>query len=361
MEHRWKRLEGFDKLATRGYRPDDLNDYFDLGLPPHPTDVGTIPFSVQAVAELAASPAEEVEEEPRGGGAPGRETGSRALDLVDEIARLAAREIPKKWKGLRKAFDAYLKPREKQAARKFSRFYIEQRGRVLKRLNNGRADDDPITGKYADMDDALKAVFPRDEEDASLIARLAPLWSEHLKDGWEFFFEHESAGADLKDHPFQVDDPRAQAAIDRRKIQGTKINETTEEDLREIFRQGFEEGDTTAQLADRVDAYYKAHCTGETKHRPVTAAQTQTTGIVNDGRLLAAREVGGLKKGWLHGGSKEPRPEHLAAQSTYLENPIGLDEKFTVNGIEMDAPGDAAAPVSETAKCTCMVTLVAAN
>jgi hypothetical protein len=76
---------------------------------------------------------------------------------------------------------------------------------------------------------------------------------------------------------------------------------------------------------------------------------------------MAAREVGGLKKGWLHGGSKEPRPEHLAAQAKYLVNPIGLDEKFEVGGASMDSPGDADAPIEQIANCTCMMTLVASK
>jgi hypothetical protein len=145
------------------------------------------------------------------------------------------------------------------------------------------------------------------------------------------------------------------AAIERRVIQASKINETTEEDLRGVLRTAFAEGDTTVQLGERIAEYYRAHV-GETSARPMTAARTQTTGIVNDGRMLAARQAGGLLKGWLHGGSRDPREAHLAAQSKYQTAPIALDAKFVVNGHSTDAPGSTELPIGEVANCTCMVT-----
>jgi hypothetical protein len=74
--------------------------------------------------------------------------------------------------------------------------------------------------------------------------------------------------------------------------------------------------------------------------------------------MAAARAAGGLLKGWLHGGSSEPRPAHLAAQDRYMAEPIELDEMFSVNGHEADAPGSTELPVEETANCTCCVVFV---
>jgi len=360
MEHRWKRVQEFDKLAGRGYRPDDLNDYFDLGLPPHPTNQGTLPFSVQPVDDLVASSPSS--NEPREGSHP----NTRAIALIDSIEahiERRQREIAAKWKALRRTLDGLLKPREKAAASRFSKFYIEQRKRVLDRfdeaLQAARSAREETAKDIFREDELLREIFPTDEENTALYARLSPIWTQHLKDGWSFFSENEKPeGAQLPD--FHVEDPRVLEALEKRKIQGTAINDTTEDAVREVLREGFEAGDTAAQLAERVDEYYKTNCIGEDKHRPMTAARTQTTGIVNDGRMLAAREVGGLKKGWLHGGSAEARPEHVAAQTHYLEEPIGLDEQFIVNGYACDAPGDSTLPVGETANCTCMVSFHAA-
>ena len=75
----------------------------------------------------------------------------------------------------------------------------------------------------------------------------------------------------------------------------------------------FADGDSTADIGDRIAQYYADNCIGEESVRAQTAAMTQTTGLVNDGRMLAARDVGGLKKFWIHGNPKEPRESHLAA------------------------------------------------
>jgi hypothetical protein len=100
---------------------------------------------------------------------------------------------------------------------------------------------------------------------------------------------------------------------------------------------------------------------GDKQARPMTAARTQTTGIVNDGRMLAAREVGGLRKGWLHGAPEEARSAHLDAQARYTKSPIPLEDKFEVNGHKCDAPGSTELPVEEVANCTCTVFFVAAK
>jgi hypothetical protein len=72
--------------------------------------------------------------------------------------------------------------------------------------------------------------------------------------------------------------------------------------------------------------------------------------------MAAAQSAGGLQKGWLHGGSAHPRPNHLAAQARYLNNPIPLNEPFVIpgSGAECQAPGDSSLPIEEVGNCTCM-------
>jgi hypothetical protein len=200
----------------------------------------------------------------------------------------------------------------------------------------------------------LGAIFPRAEENAQLVARLRPLWSEHLRDGWNFF--NSETGLPETSNPFQIDDPRIAEAIRRRQIQGAEINGTTEADLRAIIRTSFEDGLSSAEMGDRMAEYYANNCVGETSARPMTAARTQTAGIVNDGRLAAAMEVGGLLKGWGHGNPNEPREAHIAAAEKYDAHPIPLDEPFIVNGVEIMSPGAADAPIGEIANCTCFLT-----
>lgn len=160
-------------------------------------------------------------------------------------------------------------------------------------------------------------------------------------------------------NPFTIEDPRIIEALKARRIQASKVNETTLEDLRQVLSDAVEEGLTTTQIGDRFADYYSNQI-GESAARPMTAARTQVAGVVNDGQMAAARAAGGtLKKIWIHGGSAEPRPAHLAAQGRYAAG-IGLDEKFEINGHLCDAPGDSSLPVGESANCTCMVGFIPA-
>jgi phage portal protein BeeE len=373
------RIEQADKMRQWGYLPDDISDYFDLGLPPHPTNVGVLPIGVQPVEDVTAGASVPLPR-PAANPAPVMEGGESALRLLDDVGALLQRvdageaeRAAAKLRRIQKQFEAIVAPQEKAAARKWSRFYVEQRQRVLERMKGaGKGAGRGATTKHAEgakggsrvdltAEDLLKQVFPRDDENSFLLARLTPLWTAQLKAGWEHLHTADLAQPEnLAAHPFAISDPRLAEALEARKLQGTAVNETTESILRKVFADGIEAGDTLDELAGRVADYYDEHAVGEEKGRPLTAARTQTAGIVNDGRLAAARDAGGLLKFWIHGSPKEPRPAHIDAEARYSAAPIALDRKFEVNGTLMDSPGDASAPVSETANCTCGLGFVAA-
>ncbi len=360
---RTSRVDALTKLLNAGYAPDDAADYLDLGLPPHPDNLPRVPFSLSPIgAEASVKPPaaaasanetanETAEEEESGERAEAGRAMRAAFDRVEAILMRAGT----RWATQRRAFEAFCRPREKAAARRISGFFVDQRGRVLGRVSeSSRSEGIAKDLLRADADELLKKVFPRAEEDAQLVAKLSGLWREGLKDGAEFF-----AGA-TGTNPLQIEaSPAFEEALNERRIQGVKINATTEDDLRGIFREAFAAGDTVAQIGDRIAGYYKTRCVGEDAPRPVTAARTQTAGLVNEGQMIAAREVGGLVKFWIHGAPDDPREAHIAAERQYAAG-IPLTEKFVVNGHECDQPGDAALPVGESANCTCTVGFKAA-
>lgn len=373
MDQRLQKIDILDKLLNRGWQPDESADYLGLRLPPHPTNQATIPFSLQPVGDLGGAPA-------AAPAAPREEAPSRLDEMFDQLAdalssasapareREAAAEIPARYRALRKTFDTFVGAREKAAARKWSRFFIEQRGRVADRYEEyrqgiGQREDPALADLDVSEDGIVHSIFPREHEDDALGARLSGLWAQHLRDGFEFFGQHEApAGAKVS---FQIDDPRVMQAIESRRIQGVGVNETTERQLRDLVRTAFTEGDTAAQFADRLAEYFNKQV-GDTAARPMTAARTQTSGIVNEGRMIAARDVGGLTKGWLHGAPDASRSNHVDAQARYSEKPIPIDEKFIIFGAggqsyACDAPGSTELPVGEVANCTCMVTFHAAK
>lgn len=357
---RLSKVDAAVKLCGLGYQPDEVSEFLDLGLPSHPDNVGRVAFSAAPIGTEVSSQKSGVSGDPDDGRqqpageqppSPGSvKPATSALDRMDRIEELVRSAGPRRAASLRRALDVFVAPREKAAAKKWSRFYVEQRQRVLDRMDKiARAD---LVRAVAE--DTLANIFPRPVEDQALTARLSPLWAEHLADGVKFFASE--TGIKVANSLMIGEDPRLQEALKARTIQGLKANGTTEEDLRGILAKSFEDGASTADIGDKIAEYYANNCIGEESVRASTAAMTQTTGIVNDGRMLAARDVGGLKKFWIHGNPKEPRESHLEAARTYgPDSAIELDEKFQIDGEEMDAPGDAMASPANVCNCTCAV------
>lgn len=337
--HRAGRIDAAVKLATTlGYRPDEVSEWLNLGLPPHPDNIGRVPFALSTIPQ-----AEPPNVEPAGAGAARLEADA----LLDRIEALARAESTRRV-GKRAAFEQHLGKLERQAAERWSRFFLEQRGRVLQ-----RAQKSGLT--RAAGEEWQSAIFPRAEEDMHLVARLSPLWAEQVVRGAAM--TEEEIGVPLA-NPFTVADPRVKAIVEKRTIQGYRVNDTTEDALRGFLREWAEGNLSQGELIDSIAGYYRENCIGADKVRPDTAARTQTAGIVNEGRLAAAEEVGGLLKYWIHGDSQVPRETHLAAAQNYGEaSAIRLDAKFVVGGEEMDAPGDSEATIGNVANCSCFLGL----
>ena len=382
VEHRMKRLEQMVKVAGLGYLPDELNDYFDLGLPEHPTNVGMVPFSWQAVGGVALESGTEERGETRRGSGSGdlvegeattnppaalcaalrAGSANDANELVEGFRALRGlisggeqRALEGLSKKLRPKFERLRKKAEKQGTKKWSRYFMEQRKRVLAALTKQRGRRSANERMAVSLGD----IFDRNGEDGALRALLTPLFAAVSEEAWDFFGTFDVVTE--TENAFSVDDPRIRDAIDRRVIQGTQANDKTEEDLRAILKANVDEGGTLGDLEDAIAGYYAEHV-GETKARPRTAARTQMNGLVNDGRMAAAQSVGGMLKFWIHGSPDDPREHHIAAEGKYSAAPIPLDEPFVLEtGVSMNAPGDASAPVGETANCTCFLGFVAAE
>jgi hypothetical protein len=358
---RLSKVDTFVKTVGMGYRPDEVNEFLDLGLPKHPDNLGRVAFALAPIgAKSSEFPVQssEFQAKEEKGEQSRAEMRARVDRLGEAIARAEKDEkkFPAKWAAARAAFDAFVMPLERQAATRWSRFYVEQRGRLLERIAKqdvGLARAAGVAGLVlarAEVSVVIERIFPRAAEDAALMARLTPLLTENLKAGTDYFAKETGLPALSIDQ-----DPEFAEALASRSRQALLANDTTEDDLRNLWRAALDEGDDSAQFADRVAEYYKAQAIGETAMRPVTAARTMTAAMVNEGRLLSAKRVGGLRKTWIHSElSGEDRPAHVEAMSRYAGG-IGLDEKFSINGYECEAPGDASLPASEVCNCRCML------
>jgi len=366
VEQRLAKTKQAGELLAMGYRPDDINDALDLNLPPHTDNLGRVASTLVVIGpEAAKTEPKKIEPQRSEPQKTEQQTdqadpAKKAMETLDRLEKIATRSMaepadPNKaeHRPLQKAFEKFVAPREKKAAKKLSRFFFEQRGRVLDRMRNAErgARSEAARAEGEQSDELLKRIFPRGEEDHALVARLTPLWKEHLSDGARFFSTETGIAVRVN----VESDPRAIEAIEARKIQGLKINDTTEEALRSLLKDAFEAGDTNAMISDRIAEYYADNAIGDDSVRAATAARTQTAGIVNDGKMIAAREAGDLEKFWVHGNPAMPRPDHVAAAERYQANPIPVDEPFQINGLECDAPGDPSLPPEEVCNCGCTV------
>jgi hypothetical protein len=71
-----------------------------------------------------------------------------------------------------------------------------------------------------------------------------------------------------------------------------------------------------------------------------------------------ATETGSeMYKIWVHGGSKEPRPEHISLSS---QPPIKRFDSFPIGG-GMQKPGELNAPPDQTVNCSCFCQYISQN
>ena len=96
--------------------------------------------------------------------------------------------------------------------------------------------------------------------------------------------------------------------------------------------------------------------------RALAIAKTESTRANNQGLERSAIDWGNetgseIWKVWIHGGSKEPRIEHI---NLTRNEPIRRDEVFPIGG-GMTKPGDLSAPPEQTINCSCFCQYLSEN
>jgi hypothetical protein len=137
----------------------------------------------------------------------------------------------------------------------------------------------------------------------------------------------------------------------------TAVNDNTLEQIQNILGEGIEQGLNPFQLEklllEQIPNIARARA----------IARTESTRAYNEGKKRSAddwaKQTGTtLWKLWIHGGSREPRFQHIQAQ----DKPIRADEPFvfTTKGVEvfMDKPGDQKGGAAQTINCSCVVVYI---
>jgi hypothetical protein len=137
----------------------------------------------------------------------------------------------------------------------------------------------------------------------------------------------------------------------------TGVNQNTLEQIQKILGEGIEQGLNPFQLEklllEQIPNIARARA----------IARTESTRAYNEGKKRSAQDWASqtgttLWKLWIHGGSKEPRFQHIQAQ----DKPIRADQPFvfTTKGVEvfMDKPGDQNGGAAQTINCSCVVVYI---
>jgi len=137
----------------------------------------------------------------------------------------------------------------------------------------------------------------------------------------------------------------------------TGVNQNTLEQIQKILGEGIEQGLNPFQLEklllEQIPNIARARA----------IARTESTRAYNEGKKRSAQDWASqtgttLWKLWIHGGSREPRFQHIQAQ----DKPIRADQPFvfTTKGVEvfMDKPGDQNGGAAQTINCSCVVVYI---
>lgn len=127
------------------------------------------------------------------------------------------------------------------------------------------------------------------------------------------------------------------------------VNQRTLDQIREVTAESISLGlnptESSKRLVDLIGS--KARALAIAKTEGTTANNMGTKRSAEDWEIESGTK---LYKIWIHSGSyKDPRPAHLNAQN----KPIPKENNFSINGKEMEFPGDKKGGLGEIVNCLC--------
>jgi len=333
---RAERFTTATQAVDRGMPWRQAGEYFRLKLPRFPGDeVGRVPFNLTEIETEEKKTEDRRQEEEE--------------DPVAELEQLFARRAQggckapapgpqrltgkalARWTQARK----YREPWEKKFAAKISRYLMDARGETLRNIAA------MTTAKAVDPL-ALTLCFDLDKFLTEWIRGLLGLSRAAM----------EAAGIEVWSDELGRDDPLTMPAkevfdsLSKRENllagAGTKVHTEVMDEL----AAGIAKGETMEQLAERTRRKFA----GIDKARSMMIAKTETTVAYETARDMAFRAAGVQWKQWLCSGLGNERFTHLTANEQIRE----VGDPFLVGGVDMQFPGDPAAPPREVINCNCV-------
>jgi len=296
------------------------------------------PFQSNNVADNAPAPAKAI-----------RAPENKAID------RALVREL--RWK----SFDSRVNEHEGKFSTSMRGFFASQKRRVINRLKehasavvrNAPTVREISGGRSKNHDDTMRLVFNlSQEEDAMKNA------SGRIIRGVYYDFAVSMARQIKPEFDFNLKDPYAEqwiaAKVSRLVRQANEytleqISQETADAVQEAVAAGFSEGDTIAQVIDRIDSVYQFAM----DTRADRIARTETIGAANAGGFEAMKKTGVQRKEWLSSRDDRVRETHKELDGVQ----VGIDEPFiSPSGAKLQYPGDPEAPADEIIQCRCTPT-----
>jgi HK97 family phage portal protein len=134
-------------------------------------------------------------------------------------------------------------------------------------------------------------------------------------------------------------------------------NDQLREAVAEAVADGYVAGESMGQVAARIQNTLGVDPDAPRRIGPRAEriARTEMNGLASQSSHTAMVESGVVSgKAWYSIGDGRTRPAHRSAAERYtVANPIPLDARFDVGGVQMMHPGDPTAPAREVVQCRC--------
>lgn len=336
------RWDGAVKAFSLGFSANELNEAFDLGMPSHPDrDKRYLPFSLQEVGvdALQEMPV------PAAGETTAEDAADKALRMIDLIAGKQSTPAVHQC-GASTAYAAAIAGSVKKKRTTLRNFFTAQQGRVLAKFESlGDSSDVNRIAFVNTLNKAIDDIFDMLAENEKLLGKMTPLLKGDLLFGGSQVWQELGLNPD----DFAVPPQKAIEFLAKRSNEIKGVNKTTFDKLKGSLAEGLKDGDTHAELVDRVKEVYQ----GATEARAETIATTETNIAVNTGRFEGMVEAGVERKGWQASNLEGVRPEHLQAEADYQDEGVPIDEPFIVAGEELMHPGDPGGSPGNTINCRC--------
>jgi len=299
-----------------------------------PVEWGSVPLLPMNLIPFGSEQPEETPDAPAAENTPPEEEQPEQVEENAQGSRLKALKYfsrARVWTIYKAGFEALTKAFEAD----MKKLFIAQEKDVLNNLE--------ASGKGFKKGAADEILFDMQEWEKKFIAvagvDIDNTYSAGIKHGKKLINEKVD---------YDISNPAAQKWLKEKKFKFSfNTNTTTRDQLRGELNEGLAEGETTKQLAARVQKVFNFAQT----YRSTRIARTEVSDAENKGILDVWNKAGSVEyKEWLHGGGGfTPRPEHQAMSGEQVK----MDELFS-NGL-LYAGDQSADKPEEVCNCTCTI------